>query len=50
MKSVGKAPGRSKAYSMDFLKLRLGKVRLADLDREALIGFGKVRAKEGAGR
>jgi integrase len=49
MKSVGKAPGRSKAYSMDFLKRRLGKIRLADLDRETLIEFGKARAREGAG-
>lgn len=49
MKSVGKAPGRSKAYSMAFLKLRLGRLRLADLDRETLIDFGKARAKEGAG-
>jgi len=49
MTSVGKAPGRSKAYSLEFLKQRLGCIRLADLDRETLIEFGKVRAKEGAG-
>ncbi len=49
MKSVGKAPGRSKAYSMEFLKRRLGRVRLADLDRETPIEFGKARAREGAG-
>jgi len=49
MKSVGKAPGRSKMYSMDFLKKELGKIRLADLDRELLIDFGKARAKNGAG-
>ncbi|ATQ43670.1 site-specific integrase [Caulobacter mirabilis] len=50
MRSVGKAPGRSKSYSMEFLKRRLGRIRLADLDRETLIDFGKARAKEGAGR
>lgn len=49
MKSVGKAPGRSKAFSMDFLKKHLGKTRIADLDRQTLIDFGKARAKNGAG-
>lgn len=49
MKSVGKAPGRSKAFSMDFLKTKLGKIRIADLDRQMLIDFGKARAKSGAG-
>jgi len=49
MKGVGRAPGRSKAYSMDLLREKLGRVRLADLDREALITFGRERAKEGAG-
>jgi len=49
MKSVGKTPGRSKAFSMDFLKKQLGKIRIADLDRQTLIDFGKARAKNGAG-
>lgn len=49
MKSVGKAPGRSKAFSMDSLKKQLGKIRLANLDRQTLIDFGKARAKSGAG-
>lgn len=46
---VGKALGRSKAFSLDFLTLRLGKLRPSDLDRERLIQFGKERAREGAG-
>jgi hypothetical protein len=49
MKSVGKASGRSKAFSMVSLKKQLGKIRLADLDRQTLIDFGKARAKSGAG-
>jgi integrase len=49
MKEVGKAPGRSKSFSLDLLKDRLGRVRLADLDRERLIEFGRERADEGAG-
>jgi integrase len=49
MKEVGKCPRRSKAFSLDSLQRKLGKVRLADLDRERLIKFGRDRAKEGAG-
>lgn len=49
MKEVGKCPRRSKAFSLDSLKRKLGAVRLADLTRERLIQFGRVRAKEGAG-
>lgn len=49
MSDVGRAPGRSKAYSMELLREKLGRVRLVDLDREALIEFGRRRAKEGAG-
>lgn len=49
MKEVGKPLGRSKAYSLDLLKNRLGLVRLENLDRERIIQFGKARAVEGAG-
>ena len=49
MKEVGKTMGRSKAFSLDLLKDRLGNIRLPDLDREGLIAFGKKRANEGAG-
>lgn len=49
MKNVNRAPGRSKAFSMDLLKDRLGRVRLSNLDREELIAFGRARAREGAG-
>ncbi|WP_205520720.1 hypothetical protein [Propylenella binzhouense] len=49
MKEAGKPTGRSKGFSMDLLKHRLGRVRLADLGRERLIEFGRDRAAEGAG-
>ncbi len=49
MKEVGKPIGRSKGFSMDLLKDRLGRVRIADLDRERLIEFGRERAADGAG-
>ncbi len=49
MKEVGKCPRRSKAFSLDALKTKLGKVRLKDLNRQRLIQFGKERTKEGAG-
>lgn len=49
MKEVGKVLGRSKAYSLELLKDRLGKVSFENLDREKIIQFGKDRAKEGAG-
>ena len=49
MKEVGKVLGRSKAFSLELLKNRLGKVRFENLDREQIIQFGKERAKEGAG-
>jgi|GEM_PF-53404 len=49
MCEVGKAPRRSKRFTLDALKMKLGKVRLKDLTRERLIQFGKERAKEGAG-
>ncbi|MGH8060823.1 MAG: site-specific integrase [Pseudoxanthomonas sp.] len=49
MCDVGKAPRRSKQFTLDALKAKLGKVKLKDLSRECLIQFGKDRAKEGAG-
>lgn len=49
MQEVGKRLGRSKAFSLDLLKKRLGDVRFENLDREKIIQFGKGRAKEGAG-
>jgi integrase len=49
MIEVGKAPRRSKAYSLDMLRTRLGRVGLRQITREKLIEFGRKRAKEGAG-
>ncbi|TMN24544.1 site-specific integrase [Pseudoxanthomonas sp. X-1] len=49
MREVGKAPRRSKRFTLDALKAKLGKVKLKDLTRERLIQFGKDRSKEGAG-
>lgn len=49
MCEVGKAPCRSKQFTLDALKAKLGKVKLKDLSPECLIQFGKDRAKEGAG-
>lgn len=49
MREVGKVPGRSKQFTLDALKAKLGKVKHKDLTRERLIQFGKDRAKEGAG-
>jgi integrase len=49
MTEVGKAPRRTKSFSLDLLKDRLGKTRIADLTRERLIAFGKARTREGAG-
>lgn len=49
MREVGRPPRRSKAFSLDALKAKLGKVKLKDLDRERLIQFGRDRAREGAG-
>lgn len=46
---VGKPLRRSKAAVMEALKLSLGGVKIAKLDRERLIDFGKRRAKQGAG-
>lgn len=49
LQEVGKRIGRSKTASLTFLELRLGRLRLSELDRERLIQFGKDRAREGAG-
>lgn len=49
MMEVGKAPRRSKAYSLEMLKRQLGRVRLRQITREKLIEFGRKRAKQGAG-
>lgn len=49
LQEVGKAPRRSKAFTMEALKEKLGRVRMADLNRERLIRFGRDRLKEGAG-
>lgn len=49
MVEVGKAIGRSKGFSLNLLRSRLGKVNLADLSRELVIKFGKQRAEDGAG-
>lgn len=49
MKSVGKAPRRSKAATLKMLKARLGRRKLAQLDRQLFIDFGRERAAEGAG-
>lgn len=46
---VGRTLGRSKAASLDFLALRLGALKPAELGREKLVEFGRQRAKEGAG-
>jgi integrase len=49
LQDVGKRIGRSKSASLAFLEHRLGPLRIPELDRELLIQFGKVRAREGAG-
>jgi len=49
MKEVNKCPRRSKAFSLESLRKKLGSVKLAGLTRERLIQFGRDRAKEGAG-
>ncbi len=49
MKSVGKAPGRSKDATLQMLKRELGKLKLVEVDRERLVNFGRARAAAGAG-
>lgn len=49
MAKASQAIGRSKGLSLALLCARLGKVNLADLNRELVIKFGKQRADDGAG-
>lgn len=49
MLEVGKRLRRSKTYSLDKLKVKLGHVRLELLDRERIIQFARERRAEGAG-
>lgn len=49
LQEVGKLIGRSKAASLAFLDLQIGRLRVAELDRVRLIQFGKDRARQGAG-
>jgi integrase len=49
MKEVGKPPRRSKSATLEMLQRELGALKIADLDRERLIRFGRDRAKNGAG-
>src|SRR4051812_22644783 len=41
MNEVGKPARRTKAFSMDRLKVKFGKVKIRDLSRERFIQFGK---------
>jgi integrase len=50
LEDVGKTARRSKAFSLDQLKRKIGDIGLRDLDRHRLIKFGRERAKEGAGK
>jgi integrase len=49
LQEVGKTARRSKAFSLDALKKKLGNVPISDLNRARLVTFGRDRAKEGAG-
>nr|ACN58807.1 site-specific recombinase [uncultured bacterium BLR9] len=49
MQEVGKCAQRSKAFSMERLKKKLGNLRIGDLYRERLVAFGRDRAREEAG-
>ena len=49
MHEVGKPLRRSKAYSLELLRDRLGNERVHDLSRQALVDFGRDRRAEGAG-
>ncbi len=49
MKEVGKPPGRSKSATLEMLQREIGRLKMADLDRERIIRFGRDRAKNGAG-
>lgn len=49
MLEVGKPLRRSKAYSLDLLKKRLGRLPVSQLDRQRVVDYGRSRALEGAG-
>ena len=49
MKSVGRAPRRSKAAVLRALKQELGRKKIGEIDREEIVRFGRARAKAGAG-
>ncbi len=49
MCEVGKAPLRTKAYTLERLKATLGAIPLPKITRELLIDFAKARSAEGAG-
>jgi len=49
MTEVGKAPLRSKSFTLEALKTALGKVKRENLTRERIVQFGKARAEAGAG-
>jgi integrase len=49
MREVGRTLRRSKAFTLDALKKKLGCIKIKDLSRERLVQFGKDRAIEGAG-
>jgi integrase len=49
MQEVNKPLRRSKAYSLNLLKARIGSYPIKSLDRTVIIAFGRSRAKEGAG-
>jgi len=49
LKKSGKALGRTKAATLEMLKRELGELKLAEIDRERIVMFGRSRAKAGAG-
>ena len=49
MAEVGKPLRRSKGYSLDLLKNRLGRLPYHEVSRQSVIDFGRKRHKEGAG-
>jgi integrase len=49
MKEVNQSPRRSKAFTLEALKEKIGKLKIKDITRERIIQFGRDRAREGAG-
>ena len=45
MTAVGKPPRRSKAATLDMLQRELGAIKIAALDRERQIQFGRARSE-----